>query len=316
MAWTSGFFNSVNGDRLYSAKQMNDIFEGLITSGVYNGVGNSLVVEANSGMTIQINTGRGFFGGHWVKNESEYLTTLEVSDVTLNRYCAVCVRVDESVEGRKAEPYLKYSEFATNPTKPTMERTDTIKEYCLAYVYIKAGVSEITNSDIEDTRGDNSLCGWVTGLIEQVDTTTLWKQFESAWLEWQKEQTEEAEAWQKEQTQEFVDWFNSLANYLDANAEAKIAADLLALQNRTIKSTGTFDGLGWESQEDGSYTQTISVEGVTPDNDILITPVTEYRETYRKMYCEAIAQGDGTITFSCTNPQDVNVVMEVIIFNF
>ena len=316
MAWTSGFFNSVNGDRLYNAKQMNDIFEGLITSGVYNGVDNGLVVEANSGMTIQINTGRGFFGGHWVKNESEYLTTLEVSDVTLNRYCAVCVRVDETVEGRKAEPYLKYSEFATKPTKPTMERTDTIKEYCLAYIYIKAKASEITNSDIEDARGDNSVCGWVTGLIDQVDTTTLWKQFESAWLEWQTEQTEAALAWQEEQTQEFVDWFNGLANYLDANAEAKIAADLLALQERTIKSTGTLNGLGWESQEDGTYTQTISVEGVTPNNDILITPVTEYRETYRKMYCEAIAQGDGTITFSCTNPQDVNVVMEVIIFNF
>ena len=58
MAWTSGFFNSVNGDRLYNADQMSRIFEGLITDGVYESVANKLAVQPNSGMTIQIATGR------------------------------------------------------------------------------------------------------------------------------------------------------------------------------------------------------------------------------------------------------------------
>ena len=67
MAWTSGFFNSVNGDRLYNADQMSRLFEGLITDGVYASVGNKMAVQPNSGMTIQIATGRGWFGRHWVK---------------------------------------------------------------------------------------------------------------------------------------------------------------------------------------------------------------------------------------------------------
>ena len=50
MAWTSGFFNSVNGDRLYNADQMSHIFEGLITDGVYESVGNKLAVQPNSGL--------------------------------------------------------------------------------------------------------------------------------------------------------------------------------------------------------------------------------------------------------------------------
>ena len=68
MAWTSGFFNSVGGDRVYNADQMSELFTGLITNGVYESVKNKLAVEPNSGMTIQINTGRGWFNGRWVDN--------------------------------------------------------------------------------------------------------------------------------------------------------------------------------------------------------------------------------------------------------
>ena len=61
MAWKSGFFNSVNGDRLYNADDMSKIFDGLITDGVYESVDDKLAVQPNSGMTIQIATGRGWF---------------------------------------------------------------------------------------------------------------------------------------------------------------------------------------------------------------------------------------------------------------
>ena len=102
--WTSGFFNSVNGDRVYNADQMSGIFEGLITDGVYESVGNKLAVQPNSGMTIQIATGRGWFAKRWVDNTTPFLIALEASDVTLNRWAAVCIRVDTAEGARKAEP--------------------------------------------------------------------------------------------------------------------------------------------------------------------------------------------------------------------
>lgn len=254
MSWTSGFFNSVNGDRRYNADQMGAIFEGLITDGIYKSVGNKLAVEPNNGMTIQINTGRGWFDGRWVNNASPYLHTLEASDVLLNRYCAVCVRVDLTEDNRKAEPYFKYSEFATTPIKPTMERTETVKEYCLAYIYINAGVSAITSANIEDTRDNSDLCGWVTGLTTQQ-------------------------------------------------------------QGSTLKSNSTLSNLGWTDNGDGTYTQTITVNGVTADNDILVSPIKLDKETYIVMGCEAVSKGNNSITFECTNPQEVDVTVEVIIFN-
>ena len=134
MAWRSGFFNSVNGDRAYTADEISQIFEGIITDGVYNSIKNQLVVEANNGMTIQVNTGRGYFGGRWVNNDAILTHTLEPADVLLNRYCAVCVQVNEDTSVRSADLYFKYGEFASNPVKPTMERSETLKEYCLAFL--------------------------------------------------------------------------------------------------------------------------------------------------------------------------------------
>ncbi len=292
MAWTSGFFNSVNGDRRYNADQMSAIFEGLITNGVYESVGNKLAVEPNSGMTIQINTGRGWFNGRWVNNASPYLQTLEASDVLLNRYCAVCVRVDLTESNRKAEPYFKYSEFATTPAKPTMESTETVKEYCLAYIYIKGGASEITAADIEDTRGNAELCGWVTGLIKQLDTATLYKQWEAV----------------------FIEWFNSLEEYMDENVEAKLTNDVLQLQGKMLKTTANLINSDWVL-DNGVYRQTLTVNGVTALNDIVVSPIEEDKATYIRMGCEVVSKDFHSITFECTAPQGLDVTVEVIILN-
>ena len=52
MSITSGFFNSVNGDRTYNADQMSTYFKGLIGSGVYENVGGALQVLAGiAGLT-------------------------------------------------------------------------------------------------------------------------------------------------------------------------------------------------------------------------------------------------------------------------
>lgn len=291
--WTSGFFNSVNGDRLYNADQMSAIFDGLITGGVYESVGNKLAVEPNSGMVIQINTGRGWFGKRWINNDSPYLQELENSDVLLNRYCAVCIRVDNSNSSRTAEPYFKYSDFATTPVKPTMERTETIQEYCLAYVLIKARATEITAADIEDTRSNTDLCGWVTGLIKQLDSKTLFEQF----------------------TAIFFDWFNGLDEYMDENIEAKLVNDVTKLKNNVLKTTGVITGSGWTDQGDGTYRQSIRVNGVTDYSDIIVSPTEDSKEAYKAMGCEAIDKGLHSITFECTVPQAVNVSVEILIFN-
>lgn len=281
--WTSGFFNSVNGDRVYNAQQMSTIFEGLITDGVYASVGNKLAVQPNNGMTIQIASGRGWFAKHWVNNDSEYAVTLEASDVTLNRYCAVCVRVDESDAVRNAEVYLKYSDFATTPVKPTMVRTEAVKEYCLAYVYIKAGATAITAADITDTRGDNNLCGWVTGLIEQLSTATLFEQWEAI----------------------FNNWFSNLQDLLNENTETMLVAAL------PVSVTVTLTPAGWVS-ENGSYKQTVSVVGMDETKSVIVQPNNDSITNYSAAEVRCVAQGDNSLEFTAVSKPTADIKVNIL----
>lgn len=277
--WTSGFFNSVNGDRLYNAQQMSEIFEGLITDGVYESVGNKLAVQPNSGMTIQIATGRGWFGKHWVNNDSEYTLTVANSDVILNRYVAVVIKADDTDSVRDAVPYLKYSEFATNPVKPTMTRTETVKEFCLAYIYVKAGATSITASDIEDTRPNEALCGWVTGLIEQLSSATLFEQF----------------------TAIFYDWFGKLTDKINENTETMLVG---ALPTSVVVNipVSTWSG----------NTATVNVTGMNETKTVLCSPADSTKDIYNTAGIKLTSQATNTLTFTAETVPAGQVAVNIV----
>ena len=281
MAWEFGFFNSVNGDRVYNAQQMSSIFEGLITDGVYESVANKLAVQPNSGMTIQIASGRGWFKRHWVNNDTPHLLTLEASDVTLNRYAAVCIKVDDSDGVRSAIPYIKYSTYATNPTKPAMTRSEYINEYCLAYVYIKAGATAITASDITDTRPNTELCGWVTGLIEQLNTTTLWSQWEAL----------------------FTEWFNGLQDLINENTEAMLVAALPVSETLTIAVSDWVSG-------DSGYTASVTVTGMNATKTVICEPETV--DVYSVAGVKLSDQGTNTLVFTADTKPSANITVKVV----
>ena len=299
--WTSGFFNSINGDRLYNADQMSRIFEGLITDGVYESVGNKLAVQPNNGMVIQIATGRGWFGRHWVNNDSEYALTLENPDVILNRYVAVCIRVDDSDAVRDAVPYLKYSEFATNPVKPTMERTELVKEYCLAYVYIKAGATAITASNIEDTRGNEALCGWVTGLITQISTATVFAQYDAIFNEFMTRETTGFNEFFDEQMEAFNEWFEGLQVQVDSNTATRLTNAL------PTSLTVTLSANGWELSN-GAYKQTVTVAGMNDTKSVITNPSTDSLSSEIK--CSG--QSTNALEFTAVSLPTADVTVDIL----
>lgn len=189
MAVTYGFFNSINGDRKYNADQMSNYFEGLVSDGVYNGVGNSMVVQASSGMNITVGSGRAIIGNKWIKNDSAYTLTVTGSHPTLNRYTAVVVKLDKV--NRNISLTTIDGTPASSPTKPTVTNSPTVMYLVLAYVYVAAAATSISQSNITDTRTDSTVCGWVTGLIEQVDTSTLYLQWQQAFETWFDDLTQE-----------------------------------------------------------------------------------------------------------------------------
>ena len=205
MAITYGFFNSVDGDRTYDADQMSKYFDGLVSDGVYESVGGALQVLAMSGggMTVNVSTGRGLINCKWLSNDTVLTLDITQSHPTLNRWTAVVMRLNKT--NRLMEIATKDGTAASNPIKPSMQKDSSIIELCLAYIYVAAGVTSISQANISDQRGTN-LCGFVTGLIEQVDTSELFLQWQTAF-----------DNYYAEMTGAFDDWFSMLTSQLNVN---------------------------------------------------------------------------------------------------
>ena len=218
MALEYGFFNAVKQtdgtyDRVYNAEQMSRYFNGLVSPGVYESVGGGLQVRAGTGMTVQVQTGRAILGDNcqWLDNDAVLDITLNAAHVTLNRYTAIVMRLDYT--NRSISIVAVDGANATAPIKPAMTRTSATMEYCLAYVYVGKGATTITQSAITDTRPDNTVCGWVTGLVQQVDTSQLFLQWQTAYAEFYAQM----QAWQTQQAAAFDAWFSTLTGQLQVN---------------------------------------------------------------------------------------------------
>ena len=211
MALSYGFFNSVNGDRTYDADQMSEYFDGLVSDGVYENVGGALQVMAvSSGMAVNVQTGRAIINCKWINNSSVLTVDITAAHAVLNRWTAVILRLD--IVNRLMTITTKDGTPATNPVKPTMTNNASMVELCLAYIYVGAGVGSISQANITDMRGSN-LCGWVTGLIQQVDTSTLFLQYQTAY----ENMLSTMENWQEQMQTDFTEWLDSLTEELNVN---------------------------------------------------------------------------------------------------
>ena len=154
-----GFFNSVDGDRVYSADDFNNCFEPIASDGVFKRYGGALQVVLNTGLSVQILDGYARFAGYWVHNDAFVNMDISTPSTSYARIDAVVARVN--ITDRNVEFAVKIGTPAAIPSAPEMTRMDDVKEYCLALVNVPANATQISQSNITDTRGDASVCGWV-----------------------------------------------------------------------------------------------------------------------------------------------------------
>lgn len=235
MALTSGYFNSVDGDRKYNAETMSNYFEGLICDGVYNSIGDKFKVTYGDDLSVNVGTGRAMQSCRWIRNTSTYNVELQASDVQMQRYDAIVLRLDLNDTVRDFTIEVKTGTSAlANPTKPSVTNTALVKELCLAYVFVDANVHSIHQSNIEDMRG-SSLCPWVTGLIEQVDTSTLFSQFETAYNELYSNWASQFESYLADKKTEFEKWFSNLESTLGVNLALKTYQNIVITAGTTTE---------------------------------------------------------------------------------
>lgn len=216
MSFASGFFNSVDHDRLYDATDISRLFDGLIRDGIFASIGDCLVVKQSNQMNVTVGTGRAWFNHTWSYNDALYPVTIPPSEILMDRIDAVVLEVN-SVESVRANSIkLIKGTPSSTPAKPALTNTKEVHQYPLAYVTVGKEVTSIRQADIENCVG-TSVCPFVTGILEVISIEQLipqWKDILNRFVEentanfntWMNGEKQDYQAWLTAAKKEITDW--------------------------------------------------------------------------------------------------------------
>jgi len=186
MAINGYFFNAINDggtyDRTYSAQDMCSYLNQIVGNGVFPNPSTQLQARAGSGMQIIVAAGQGWIDGHKIINTADFSIDIAAADALLNRIDRLIFYCD--YVNREMGIEVLTGQTAVTPTAPALTRNQSRYEMSLATITVNKQVTSITNAMITDTRADSSVCGWATGVIEQVDTSTLFQQWQTAYSDY------------------------------------------------------------------------------------------------------------------------------------
>lgn len=189
MAETSGFFEAVwdetlfneetqefgDWDRKYLSEQFAKYFALFIGNGVFGSPTNQLKVIPGTGLSVIVTKGWAFINGHWYYNDSNKEIPLVTNATSNNRIDTIRVRYTDASRNALALAF-------TGDT--TLVKSETIYDLQLATVVVPPLAVTISASNITDTRMNESVCGFVTQLLEVQTTEDLFAQYNSIFNDW------------------------------------------------------------------------------------------------------------------------------------
>lgn len=268
MAQECGFFNAqMQGeefDRVYLAEQFAAYFAAFIGNGIYGHSMQKLQVLCQDipNMSIKVLSGEAYINGWWYRNTDTYNLQVPVADGVLSRIDVVVVRWGNAERDMWLQ--LITGTPSSRPVKPAIRRDADYYDLQLATIEVSAGTIRITQTQIKDTRLDNAVCGLVTGVVDQIDTTNLYNQFESYFQDFKDKYEADYDQWTKEQKQAYLDY---------------IAATQLAYDNWVSNRKNAYDQ--WTAEKMIEYTQFVNASEQN---------YTEYIENKKDAYDLFVAQ--------------------------
>lgn len=209
-------------DRTYSSADVAAYFASFIGNGVYASPANQLKVSpANGKMAVNVAVGKAWINGYFYElSDSAKELAIATGDANNPRIDKVVCSLNLS--NRLIELKVIQGAASANPQPPAHSREDEVFDLVLAEVAVAAGAVELSAEDITDKRPDNTVCGFVTGVVEQIDTTGLFSQYDA----------------------EFNTWFEGIQGILDEDTAGNLANQITAIQEQmeetvTVAKGGT-----------------------------------------------------------------------------
>ena len=254
---SSGFFDSVNHDRLYNAEQMTYPYHRLVANGIYpNNDGtpsDDLQVVANGGMNVLVKPGEGMFLGRWFKNPSPIIITVAGNTGVNTRIDSIFVHMDVALR----QATIDLVEGGSSHPTPTPVGNEAY--YRLCDIAVVPGTTSLSNYNITDTRG-SSECPWVTGLIQQIDTSALWAQFQAGYAQQYKQFDADYEAYVAAQEQAWADFVAQLTEDLN------VSTSMVTFRSKyTASATVTVIPINIASYDKASDVLEVFINGLLAD---------------------------------------------------
>lgn len=287
-----GFFDSINGDRKYAASEMNRPYKRVINEGVFatpQGTPSTdlQVLSANNQMNIIVKKGEGLLGGRWFENPSDIAITVSNNTQIVPRRDSIIIQVDLRQSGRIVNVVYREGTPNSNPMPPDINTVENVIEKRVANIYVAPGANYIGQDAITDLRG-SSECPWVTSLIKQVDTSTLFAQFSKAY--WDFYNTTKA------------DWDEFMAEISDT-FKPIVNTNIVTYESHYTTTT------------DGETSIPVNITNFNPDKDVLMVRINHLFASETTDYTVAIDGSTITLTKDLKANQNVDflVLQSVIV---
>lgn len=209
MSVSSGFFNSLNGDRKYNAAQMSAIFDGLIIDGVFASIGTAFAVKAAGGLTVNVGIGKAWFDHTWTVNDSILPMTAPEAEVLLDRIDAVVLEVNGMESVRNNTIKFVKGNPSSAPSRPTLTNEGNVHQYPLCYIYRKYGTAVINQADITPMVGTEST-PFVTGILHTISLDELLGKWQDELDRFTDARSKEVDDWIAQEESDFTAWFNKM----------------------------------------------------------------------------------------------------------
>lgn len=235
MAEWSFPYGSVNHDRRYKSSDFRSYYAQLIGNGVFYTNSTALKVSEGGGMNITLAKGSAFIEGVGYINTAGLNFTLDTADGALPRIDRLVIRNDYT--NRETYAAILKGSYSAQPQAVAITRNADCYEIAIADILVPGGAVSIAQANITDNRLNNDLCGVVTGLIEQADTTEIFNQFEAYLTEfkqqyiaemenWTEVQEDEMTAWMREQKADFLLWVDEIKDILDETVAGHLQVEI------------------------------------------------------------------------------------------
>lgn len=288
--WDPELFNEETGelgdyDIRYLMKQFTDYFSLFVGNGVFASPVNQCKVIPGTGNAIIVSVGWAFINGCWYHNKNPKEIPLLPNQTNVNRIDSVRLRFSE------ADREITASVFTGDTEIVRSEGTYDLK---LADIIVPPFAVTVSAANISDARPNESVCGFVKGLVDVINTEDLFSQYNAM----------------------FEEWFSTVKDQLQGDLAIKIQLELEqvldtveASQNTIQAFTDSYYVISEQTLTFTNKTCVINDEKITERSlvDVYFTADTILEAENSQIYVDS---GSGTITLTAES-QPVNPIKAV-----